>query len=149
MDNGNKNGISGLEQFDEIMEKLQQMGRSIDYFTTEKALRAGAKILKEKVINHPNMPVSNELKKHARDDIKIKKIDEELFEVGYPKSSGKSFYLYFYEIGTKAGTYVGDNGNLYKMPNISAKPFFRPAFEGSIREIEAEIIKVIRKGLRL
>ena len=143
-----KDGIKGLEQFDELMKELQRMGKSIDDRTTEKALRKGAKILKEKVINHPNMPVSNEFKKHARDDIKIKKIDEELFEVGYP-ASGKFYYLYFYEVGTRSGTYMGDDGKSYTVGNINAQPFMRPSFESSVKEIQAEIIKIVRKELGL
>ena len=125
MDN---NGIKGLEQFDNLMRELKRMGKSIDDLTTEKALRAGAKILKEKVINHPNLPVSNDLKKHARDDIKIKKIDEELFEVGYPANSKNSYYLYFYEVGTQAGTYLGDDGKYVYSTNYQCSTIYATIF---------------------
>ncbi|WP_371017385.1 HK97-gp10 family putative phage morphogenesis protein [Pseudalkalibacillus sp. JSM 102089] len=130
----------------ELISRLESMGSSIDENLTDKALQAGSEIVKEKVRNHPNMPVSNGSGPHARDNIGIKKMKKGQFDIG---AREEFFYLLFHEVGAKGGTYKGKDGKKYKIPNISAKPFMRPAFETHKNLIETAMGEVIKRELGL
>ncbi|MDO7487042.1 hypothetical protein Q5O89_16865 [Peribacillus frigoritolerans] len=140
------NGFSGLDQMDLLMKKLTELGKTIDNDTMEKALQAGAEVVKEKVETHPNIPVSKENKEHARDHIEIQKVSDDQIDIG---AVDEFFYLLFHELGAKGGTYKGSDGRSYTTPNIDAKPFMRPAFESNQDEIERAMAEIIKRELGL
>lgn len=141
-----KNGISGLGQLDDLMKQLAKMGENIDANIMNNAIKAGAEVAKDKIENHPNMPVSKKNKEHAKDHIAIVKVSDEQYDIGVEEDF---FYLLFHEIGTSEGTYKSKNGNEITTPSIDAKPFMRPGFESNEDKIQEAMAKVIKRGLRL
>jgi HK97 gp10 family phage protein len=140
-------GIQGLDQMKDLIRKIEKMGKSIDESVRDKALQVGAEIAKDKVEHHPNLPVSDENKKHGRDHLTIKKIKDGQFDVGVEDDY---FYLFFHEVGAEGGTYKDKKtGKTYTIPTINPKPFMRPAFESNKDEIEQAMADVIRKELGL
>ena len=139
-------GFAGLDQMTDLMNKLQQMGASLNSTIKDEALRKGAEVTKERIENHPNIPVSSRNKEHARDNIEIRKISDDQYDIG---ATNKFFYLLFHEIGTTGSTYVAKDGRTYTSPSLPAKPFMRPAFENSQRDIEKEMMKVIKREFGL
>lgn len=139
-------GIEGLEGFDKLFDLVDS--KKINSTITNKVVRKGANIAKDLVVNSPNLPVSELPKKHARDYIKVKKIDDETYAVGYA-STGNAFYLWFYENGTQAGTFMGSDGKLYEMEAIDAQPFMRPAIENGKEEIHDGMKQQLKKELKL
>lgn len=140
------NGFSGLDQMEELMKKIAQMGKSIDQNLTDKALQAGAEIVKDKIESHPNIPVSKYNKEHAKDHIAIVKTTDSNYDIGVEEDF---FYLLFHEIGTNGGKFKGKNGQEITTPSINAKPFMRPAFESNKEDIEQAMASVIKRELGL
>ena len=141
-----KDGFQGLDQMDELMRKIESMGKEIDADLRDRALEAGAEVAQDKIKKHPNLPVSDLPKEHARDHIDVVKVSDDQYDIG---ALEEFFYLLFHEIGANGGTYEGKDGKEYKTPNIPAKPFMRPAFESNEEEIQEAMAKVIRKELGL
>jgi HK97 gp10 family phage protein len=140
-----ENGFD-FSAMDNIMKALEGMGKTIDGTLKDKALKAGAEVLKEKVESHPNMPVSSEPKQHARDNIGIKKVSDDQYDIG---ATNEFFYLLFHEIGAQGGLYMGIDDQVYVTPDIQAKPFMRPALENNQPEIQKAMAKVIKRGMGL
>lgn len=139
-------GITGLDQMAALIRRIEQMGMSITEDVKDKALQAGAEIAKDKIEHHPNMPISNKNKEHARDHLIIEKVKDGQFDIGVENDF---FYLLFHEIGAEGGTYKVSNGKTYTTPNTPAKPFMRPAFESNQDEIEQAMADIIRRELGL
>lgn len=140
------NGFTGLEDFDNLMRQLEGMGHNIDQQAIDKALEAGAIVLRDKIENHPNMPVSNKNKAHAKDNIIYLKVKDGQYDVG---AKGDYFYLLFHEVGAKAGTYQNSKGTTLTTPAIPAKPFMRPSLENNVAEIEEAMGRALRGALGL
>lgn len=141
-----ESGFSGLEQIDDVTRKLSSMGMKIDGSLEDKALKAGAELLKDKIESHPNVPVSGESKEHGRDNFIVKKIQDGRYDIGV---SEDHFYLLFHEVGAKGGTYEGKDGRKYTTPDIPAKPFVRPSLENNIKEVQKEMAKILKRELGL
>lgn len=141
-----QNGFSGLDQLDDLVKKMNRMSAVVTSSSIDKALRAGAEIVKDKVKNHPNMPVSDSGGQHAKDNIVIKKKSDGVFDIGV---TDEFFYLFFHEVGTTGGTWTTSKGNTVKTPAINAKPFLRPSFEENKQMIQKEIGKVLKRELGL
>lgn len=139
-------GFTGLDQLAALTGRLEQMGQSIDGRLKDKALQAGAEIIKDKIENHPNMPRSNLNHPHAQDNITFQKINDDQYDIG---ARDGFFYLLFHEIGAKGGLYRGEDDAVYVTPDIQAKPFMRPAFENNKDEIEQAMMDVIKRELGL
>lgn len=140
------NGFSGLDQMETLMRQIEEMGQNVNSEVMDKALQAGSEIVKEKIENHPNMPVSRKNKEHARDHFAIVKTYEGNFDIGV---EADYFYLLFHEIGTEGGTYRGKNNQELHTPKINAKPFVRPAFESNRDEIQQAMMDVVKRELGL
>lgn len=140
-----KSGFSGLEQFDDVVKNLRSMSKEIEGKVEDKALKAGAELLKEKIESHPNVPVSDDGSNHARDNFIVKKVEDGRYDIGI---SEDHFYLLFHEVGAKGGTYEVD-GRSYTTPDIPAKPFMRPALENNKEEVQRAMAKIIKKELGL
>lgn len=140
------NGFSGLDQIDDLVQKLTRMGKEIDGRTRDKAVLAGAEKAKDLIERHPNVPVSNSNKEHAKDNFIVMRAKNGVYEVGPSKDF---YYLLFHEIGTQGGTYKSPQGKSFSLPPLPAKPFMRPAFENGKRQIEAAMIKVIKREMNL
>ena len=139
-------GFTGLEQMDELMAQLEELGLSITAEVEDRALQAGAEVAKEKIEQHPNIPVSKYNKQHAKDHIEIVKAKDGQYKVG---ALNEYFYLLFHEIGAEGGTYKDSKGKTHKTPRTPAKPFMRPAFENNKEEIEKAMMEVIKRELNL
>jgi HK97 gp10 family phage protein len=123
--------MKGMQRLQRKLNRLGEEGQRVK----EKAVKAGAQVLKENIENHPNVPVSKRNKQHAKDHFLIEKVDNDTYEVGYDKDF---FYLIFHEIGAKGGVYRSsdpDNPRLYETPDVQAKPFMRPTYDsGAVQE---------------
>lgn len=138
------NGFQGLETIDNLMKDFEAQGRILENQIKQDAIRAGAKVLREKIKNHPNIPVSGDAP-HARDNIELnwdKSLNQ--YDIGVLEDF---FYLLFHEIGAQSVTYKAKDGKKYTTPNIPAKPFMRPALENNVDEIQDAMGKVIRRAL--
>jgi len=140
------NGFSGLDQMDDLIQRLTRMGKTIDGRTTDKAVLAGAEKAKELIERHPNVPVSKSNKEHGRDNFIIKQSKKGIYEVG---PSRDFYYLLFHEIGTQGGTYKSPEGKTYTLPPLPAKPFMRPAFENGKDQIQKAMIRVLKREMNL
>ena len=116
--------ITGM---DEMMAKLTKMGKNIEA-VTEKALMAGAEILKAEIeVKAPKDTLN--LEKHIVISKVYKKADGEAFvEVG--PSLGKGFYGPMNEWGTS---------------KMRGTPFVEPAFLAKKDEVLAAIADEVRK----
>lgn len=141
----NNSGFN-LDGLDEFLRNLANMGQQVDSATIDKALEKGSEYLIEKVKANPNVPVSDGAGPHGRDNFTFYKTKDGTYKVG---STGDFFYMYFYEVGTKAGTYKDKNGVTRTYRAISATPFFFPTFETYKPQIQEEMAKVIRRELGL
>ncbi|WP_101844216.1 HK97-gp10 family putative phage morphogenesis protein [Halobacillus sp. Marseille-P3879] len=142
-----KFGVQGLEKFDDLTREIAKMAKNLDGETKDKAMKTGAEVVKSKIEKHPNVPVSSQNKRHARDNFKVvKNVNEDLYDIGV---SDDFFYLFFHEVGAKSGTYKGKDGKTYTTPSIPAKPFMRPSLENSVGEIQQAMGEVIRKATKL
>lgn len=141
-----ESGFTGFEEIDNIVRRLNELGRTVSESVEDKVLQAGAEVLRDKIKTHPNIPVSAQDKVHGKDNFLIKKITPGRYDVGV---SEKNFYLLFHEIGAKGGTYRGTDGRDYTTPDIPAKPFMRPALENNKTLIEKEMAKVLKREMGL
>lgn len=140
----NRSGME-LEGMRELLAQLEAMGMAMTETVMDKALDAGAEVVKEKVESHPNTPRSSGGGRHGKDNFVIKKNSDGTYDIGV---TDEFFYLYFHEVGAKSGSYT-INGISLETPSIPAKPFLRPSFENSIEEIEAAMIRIIKRELGL
>jgi HK97 gp10 family phage protein len=82
-----------LEGMNELLQRINQMGRSLDREVKEKALKEGAELLKEQA--KMNVPVrTGNLKEH----IIVSNIENDTVHVG-PDQQGNAFYGHFLEFG--------------------------------------------------
>jgi HK97 gp10 family phage protein len=135
-----------LDGLGEVLKNLDQLGLKVEGALKDAALRAGAEETKDLIEKHPNLPRSNKAKQHAADMFVIEKTDDDVYDIGV-ESDG--FYLLFHEIGALGGVYKNKEGEHFITPDIPAKPFVRPAFEGGATEIQRKMGEVIKRGLGL
>lgn len=147
---GNSNGME-LDGMKDLLNKVQDLAKKVDEDLKDKALEAGAKVVKDAVEHHPNLPRSEFEKRHGADHVKIKKTKSGQYDIGF---EDEFFYLIFTELGADGGLYKGTKKGInddqwYLTPDIEKKPFLRPSFENNLEEVQKEMAKVIKKELGL
>lgn len=118
--------IDGMNQ---LLQRIQQMGQTIESNVKEKALREGAEIFKEK--SKAIAPVRTG---KLRDQIILSDIDETgVIHVG-PAQQGPAFYAHFLELGTSKSF---------------PRPFLGPAYENNKQAVQNKMAEVVRRELGL
>lgn len=139
-----------LDGMEALMNEFKKLGIQVNSTVKDKAVRRGADFLRDKIEHHPNMPRSNEPKKHGQDHIQVEKDEDGQYFVGAHKDY---FYLIFTELGAEGGLYRGrksDNRDFwYLTPDVKRKPFARPALEENINAIQSIMGESIRRDLGL
>lgn len=125
----------GFDEFGAKLKALENLAAS-----SEKALMAGAEIIKEKV--KPKIPKSDISKEHAADHIEISKVKKAkgvpYVTVGPEKGdNGPFFYLKFYEFGTHNPNALGKV--------IPAKHMFQSTCVEEKAAVKAAMVEVLKK----
>ncbi|MGE7216588.1 HK97-gp10 family putative phage morphogenesis protein [Priestia koreensis] len=118
-----------LSGMNELIARLNSMGREDGEQIEEKALKAGAKVVRDAI--EEATPVSALPKNHAKDHIVISEVTDGKVSIGGGKDQ---FYLQFVEFGTSKQT---------------AQPFMSTAFNRTKDEAKKEMSRVIRNELNL
>lgn len=117
-----------LEGMDQLMRQISAIGRSVEAGTKEKALKAGAELLKEKV--KESAPVRTG---KLKENIIVSDVKDGVVNVG-PDQQGDAFYGHFLEFGTS---------------KMSAKPFMGPVYENNKQDVQDKMAEVIKGDLGL
>lgn len=117
--------IEGMQQ---LMQRLEQMGQSIEADLKEKALVAGAELMRDKVAEI--VPVRTG---KLKDNIIISNVEGNTIHIG-PDQQGTAFHGHFLEFGTK---------------KMSAQPFMGPAYENNKDAVQNKMADVIKGELGL
>lgn len=141
----NNSGGFELDGMRELLSNIERLGKTINADLEDAAVKAGAEVAKAKIESHPNVPVSKLNKAHGKDHFAIKQVETGKYNVGVEDDF---FYLLFHEIGAQSGTYKVGNKK-YHTPDITAKPFLRPALEDNKEAIQAAMAAKLRQGLGL
>ena len=133
-----------LSGMDELLARLQQMGRNVE-MVTETALEQGAEIIRREMRNNAPVGVKRTntwqykaRKKYAVEHIKDNMLVSKVFGQGnkqYVLIGPEKHFTYrarFFEFGTV---------------KMSARPFIEPAFLAKRRECMATIAEVIRRHM--
>ncbi|MCT4543489.1 MAG: HK97 gp10 family phage protein [Vallitalea sp.] len=120
MDNGFE--LNGME---DILSKLEQMGKNVDNIK-EKALKKAGEVFAEEIRN--NVPVDTG---NLKDNIGVGELEEGSVKVGATKDA---FYLKFLELGTK---------------NITPNPVMTRAYETKKNEAKKVIEQELKRELGL
>lgn len=118
-----------IEGMTQLLQRIEQMGRTLETQVKEKALKESAELMKDKVV--PLVPVRTG---KLRQNIIVSDIDvNETIHIG-PDQQGPVFYSHFLEFGTK---------------KMSPKPFLGPAYENNKEAVQNKMAAVIRRELNL
>lgn len=145
--NNSRNGIQNMNQVEDLIHHLAQMGTRIDDAAANRAVEKGAAFFAEQVKNSPRTPISTNPGPHAKHNITFIKTGEGTYQVGF--TSTDYFYMWFIEKGTKAGTYTDRRGVTRSYRAKSPSPFFFPLFEQFKADIQNIIMTQVRRELGL
>ncbi|TYS50089.1 HK97-gp10 family putative phage morphogenesis protein [Bacillus infantis] len=133
-----------LEGLSQLISQVTMMGQSVSHQTKEKALTAGAEVMKQAVENEA--PVRKGI---LKENIAITDVEGEEIHVGIDQQ-GDAFYAHIVEFGRKAGVAkIKRNGKKvnYPYPAMAPKPFMGPAFENSKQAVQEAMSDVVKREL--
>lgn len=136
-----------LEGMDQLLNRINEMGRRIDGAIEKEALVEGAKVVQESAKEKVRKRTHN-LENH----IICSEVQDGQILIG-PDQQGHAFYGYFLEFGRSAGSKRRGPRRgpktTYNYPKMDPMPFMQPAFEENKDNVEREMAKVIRHRLNL
>ena len=116
--------MEGMQELQRKLEQLAKLGQRIQ----EKALKAGADILREEI--ERRAPKSTYNKEHLIEHIIVSEIVKGVIQIGYEKDF---FYAMYLEWGTV---------------NMAAQPFIEPAYLAVKDEVQHVMADIIRNELK-